>query len=374
LGGKIKLEIELNLDEYKKNGYLTHNFHPYPAKFIPQIPRELILKLSKENEWVIDPFCGSGTSLVEAKLLNRNAIGVDINPLACIMSQVKTTLLSPKDVETILQHVLKIENEVLCGKVYDVPEFYNINHWFKEDVQRDLATIRHHIFGVEDEKIRRFLSVAFASIVVKLSNQESDTRYAAIEKTIKPKEAAKLFKSKTFDMINRIREFKKIASGSNVIVYNKSSTSLDYISQQVALSVTSPPYMNSYDYYLYHKHRMCWLGIDYREAQDKEFGSRNKHNDKGEGIESYNGPIRENVSAMRSVLRPGGYYCMVVGDAILRGQLIKMNTNFDSIMLSEGYKKIDEITFNQRKYTRSFTPKLKNQYKDSYILIYRNQQ
>lgn len=54
--------INLRLDEYRNNSYLTHNYHPYPAKFIPQIPAEIILKLSKENDWVLDPFCGSGTN------------------------------------------------------------------------------------------------------------------------------------------------------------------------------------------------------------------------------------------------------------------------------------------------------------------------
>lgn len=72
--------VFLELEKYKQNSYLTHNLHPYPAKFIPQIPKELIVRLSKKNNWVLDPFCGSGTSLVEARLTGRNSIGVDVNP------------------------------------------------------------------------------------------------------------------------------------------------------------------------------------------------------------------------------------------------------------------------------------------------------
>src|SRR5580700_1541342 len=74
-----------------KTGYLTHGLHPYPAKFIPQIPERLIRELSDEGDTVADVFSGSGTTLVEALILNRNAIGIDANPLACLITKAKTT-------------------------------------------------------------------------------------------------------------------------------------------------------------------------------------------------------------------------------------------------------------------------------------------
>ena len=73
---------------------LTHGLHPYPARMIPQIAERLINRYSSENEIVLDPFCGSGTVLVESKLLGRNAIGNDINPLGTLLAKVKTTISS----------------------------------------------------------------------------------------------------------------------------------------------------------------------------------------------------------------------------------------------------------------------------------------
>ncbi len=72
-----------------KTDYLTHGVHPYPAKFIPQIPNALIQELSSVGDTVLDIFCGSGTTLAEALLLKRNAIGIDANPLACLISKAK---------------------------------------------------------------------------------------------------------------------------------------------------------------------------------------------------------------------------------------------------------------------------------------------
>src|SRR5260370_9196031 len=97
---------DLNFDFVgSKTGYLTHSLHPYPAKFIPQIPEVLIRELSREGDTVADIFCGSGTTLVEALMLNRNAIGFDANPLACMITRTKTTRVGPGDKALLLSAV-----------------------------------------------------------------------------------------------------------------------------------------------------------------------------------------------------------------------------------------------------------------------------
>ena len=73
--------------------YYTHGYHQYSAKYIPQIPNRLISNFTKKNDLILDNFMGSGTTLVESKVLGRNAIGIDVNPLACLISKVKTTTI-----------------------------------------------------------------------------------------------------------------------------------------------------------------------------------------------------------------------------------------------------------------------------------------
>lgn len=79
--------------------YLTHSLHPYPAKFPPQLPNVILSKFGKHGQVVLDPFCGSGTTLVEARLLGFNAIGVDVNGLSSLLSKVKATPLSNEEIE-----------------------------------------------------------------------------------------------------------------------------------------------------------------------------------------------------------------------------------------------------------------------------------
>jgi len=62
--------------------YLTHSLHPFPAKFPPQLPQTILNQFSKIGDIVLDPFCGSGTTLIEARIFGANAIGVDVNGLS----------------------------------------------------------------------------------------------------------------------------------------------------------------------------------------------------------------------------------------------------------------------------------------------------
>ena len=103
-------KIDWSFKDFKTQ-YLSHKFHPYPARFIPQIPYTFIKLFTKPQEWVLDPFCGGGTTNVEAFLNNRHSIGNDLNPLATLITRVKTTLLTDREFVFLDQVVGKIERE-----------------------------------------------------------------------------------------------------------------------------------------------------------------------------------------------------------------------------------------------------------------------
>src|SRR3989338_8936038 len=107
----ILKSIDWNFGDCKTN-HATHDFHPYPAKFIPQIPNNLIKIFTKENEVVYDPFCGSGTTVVESVLEHRRAIGNDANPLAVLISKVKSTPLSERKIGLIENALSKIVQSI----------------------------------------------------------------------------------------------------------------------------------------------------------------------------------------------------------------------------------------------------------------------
>src|ERR1041385_4986870 len=158
-----------------------HSFHSYPAKFIPEIPRALIQALPcMKGSVVFDPFCGCGTTLVEAQAAGYSSVGVDLNPIGCLLSRVKTKPV-PANFLSVAQQIV---TDARRKRKVQIPDIPNLTHWFKEEVSKGLAALRITILEVADPLLRDALEATFSSIIVRVSNQDSDTRYAAVEKAV----------------------------------------------------------------------------------------------------------------------------------------------------------------------------------------------
>lgn len=375
--------MELEFEKSNGNGsttYLTHNFHTYPAKFIPQIPKSTIQALTNEGDVILDPFCGCGTTLVEAKLLNRNSIGVDLNPIATLVTSAKTTPLNQEQIRTSLELLKEIKKSISGyynnHKIidYKIPEFNNRDHWFQLNVLHELGIIKAHIDSIKDTVLKTFLYTVFSSIIVTVSNQESDTRFAAINKEIKPFRVFFEFSRKLEDMNTRILDFSRRASTSNVKIFTADTQNMTFLpDNSVDHIITSPPYANTYDYYLYHKFRMYWLGYDVRKVQDNEIGSRNRHSSKKEDISTFQDCLSKSLKEMSRVLKNNKYAVIVIGDSVIRGKLISANELMKDIAPKNNFKFIKEISYNLKENSRMFNPKFTNGDKLEHIMFFQNE-
>ncbi|TVM02103.1 MAG: hypothetical protein CV087_10005 [Candidatus Brocadia sp. WS118] len=106
--GKLIDILSNDLDFHRySSSYASHNFHSFPAKFPPQLPLQFIIDLTEPNDVVLDPMVGSGTTVLEAFLTGRKGLGFDIDPLAIMISKVKTTPLKPDDLIGYYREILK---------------------------------------------------------------------------------------------------------------------------------------------------------------------------------------------------------------------------------------------------------------------------
>ena len=364
--------IDLDAITTREKQSLTHNIHPYPAKYIPQIPGSLLDYLCiPPQSIVMDPFCGSGTTLLEAAIRGYNAIGTDSNPIATLISRTKCTLLSDMQCKQVKQIIDCLDSFANADDpISTIPEFLNRDHWFQKNMQKELGYIKCLIDSISDPHVQDFLNTAFPAIIVKASNQESDTRWRAKNKDLPNGFAIAEYKKKLLDMLSRMNQLEKYPLGS-VTVKTQDSRYVDFIQDgSVACAITSPPYMNSFDYYLYHKLRMYWLGYNHYEVQEKEIGSRNKHCDNGRGIDVYVESIYQVVEQVYRKLKPQGYFCVVIGDSIYKDELIRMDDVYNEIAHRAGFVTKEVFSFDQRKYTRAFTPNLKTAEKKSHIMIF----
>ncbi len=315
----------------------VHGIHPYFAKFQPNIPGDAIEAFTSPADVVLDPYCGSGTSLVEALRLERNAIGVDANPLACLISRVKVHRITAVQWRNIDRHLLLIERAIqdlhadrIRPDDYSVelPHVVNFETWFEPHVIKELTIIRSLIDHVSAPRLRDFLDLSLSRIIVSVSNQDTESRYTRVKKHIARGHPFRLFAQTVKSMRESLEEF-HVSIPSNVVarIFNHDTRHINFIKKgSVDLIVTSPPYLNSWDYALYNRFRFVWLRHEIRHYEEVEIGKhlRTLRNGAKE-LARYRADMQHCMGQFARVLRPGAHCCIVNADSVVDGRLVGTN-------------------------------------------------
>ncbi|MBZ0292114.1 MAG: MerR family DNA-binding transcriptional regulator [Anaerolineae bacterium] len=371
-----------------KTGFLTHAIHPYPAKFIPQIPNALIQELSSVGDTILDPFCGSGTTLVEALRLDRHAIGVDANPLACLISQAKTTRMTEDDARILFElaeelsrmgHGRANDMPLLFPELSSMPDaprptFKGVHDWFDEQVIDELAHIKSKCLKLETEHLRRLSLVAMSAIIVTVSRQDSDTRYVRRKKNISLGDTLQQFSRSLRNIAQKSLEFSdELQPYVTANVHNANILTCPDIGE-VDLVVCSPPYPNAYSYHLYHRTRMLWLDMDQPQFKKEEIGSHRKYSHKGANaatVDTFREEMRTILDWLREHLHPNRHACFVIGDSTLKGEKIKNDRLIIEVAEDVGFKLEANIPRRLQSSKKSFNPTIGN-IRQEHIVILRN--
>lgn len=328
--------------------------HPYPARFIESIPRSLIQVLEVPSEgFVLDPFCGSGTTLLEAQKLGKKSIGIDLNPIACLISRVKTQPIN-SDLLSIGEDVCKIAREHYEKDILEMPQIPNLDHWFKADVQRAIFALVSEINKIEDLTLQDALRFSLSSIIVRVSNQESDTRYAAVDKKTKGDDVFTGFRL----VSQKLLEAKKGMScfcKSTIINQDILEVTPQIIKEKIGLVVTSPPYPNAYEYWLYHKYRMWWLGYNPIDVREHEIGARPHYQKKnGQTEEDFCRQMDKVFKLFEETVVEGGHVCIVIGRSVIKGNVINNSELISDLGNKRAFRLVADIERNISSTKKSF--------------------
>lgn len=319
-----------------------HSIHPYPAKFIPEIPRALIDTLGvPKGSWVFDPFCGSGATLLEAQLAGIPSVGVDVHPIACLISKVKTRPLS-NDFLSVASRVA-LEARLSTAPV-TVPSIPNLDHWFQAHVQEEVTKLLTRIEAVKTRNVRDALRVALSSILVRVSNQDSDTRYAAVDKMITREDVYSTFSTACERLWNAKTAHKPRCRKARVLNQDILTVTPDDIEVPVGLVVTSPPYPNAYEYWLYHKYRMFWLGYDPLKVKAQEIGARAHYFKKNPPtVDDFKAQLAYLMILLKETMVKRGHVCIVIGRSKIHGQIIDNAGLVTEVALQYGFTSVASI-------------------------------
>jgi hypothetical protein len=184
---RLRVLLSSDLDFHgKSSAYASHNFHAFPAKFPPQLPRKFIEGLTEPGDVVLDPMVGSGTTIVEAFLAGRRGIGFDIDPMALRLCKVKVTPLALEGTARVGKQVLHRAQESWqqdgtelrqqLSARFEEAERKFLDYWFLPSTQLELIALIREIERVQDPNIREFLELAFSAIIITKSGGVSMAR------------------------------------------------------------------------------------------------------------------------------------------------------------------------------------------------------
>lgn len=313
-------------------------YHWYPARFVPQLAGILIGYFSEPGETVIDPFCGSGTTLIEAFKFGRKAVGVDVNPIAVLMTKAKLTPYSERGFAEYSRTIVegarvryaewrKKGAEPWVGEA-NVPNPEENQKWYDGDTLRELASIWGEIRLRPHSKYKNAALAAFSSILKRCSSNENK-HWGWICDNCQPKrsvyhdafaefsrkiEAYKICARRLQVEASELQDSKIALSDIKVYQGDCSRILSGFREESADLLVTSPPYFSVTDYVRSQRLSFLWLYEDMERYKRDEIGARYKRHRKA-SLEEYLGAMESSMSAVARILKKNRFCCMVLGES-----------------------------------------------------------
>lgn len=374
LFSKTKIDYSWSFSDKtrKDTAYITHGYHRYPAKFIPQIVSRLAEKYTKEGDLIVDPFGGCGTTLVESKVMGRPSVGVDINPVAVLITKAKITPIDPQKIEKAFVTLkAKLDTYSKNTKV-KAPEHERIDYWFKPGEKRKLAFIFTEISKLKDQDIKDFFFCGFSNILKNCSIWLQKSNKPTRDQNKKPSDPIPTFCKQIKMMMRGNARFYELSKEKNHLeissqVHCTDARTIPVKNNSVSLIVTSPPYVTSYEYADLHQLTALWLeytkdlsdfrkrfiGTSYHNKKDLVLNSklaekiRNKLLEKdkktAEEVSTYFSEMNQVFVEMKRMLKKGGKTCIVIGNTSLKGVEILNAEVFAEQLQNSGLKIADII-------------------------------
>ena len=357
----------------------THIYHDYPARMIPQIPRNIIRMLEeKEGNLLFDPYCGSGSSLVEGLLAGLNVIGTDINPLAKLISEAKTEYhMEPIDLSDEIDRF--VEFTMFPKGTPKIIDKENLEFWFKPNAVKGIGLILRYISKIKDKRIRKFFEATASEAI----RESSNTRKGEFKLYRYNKEKLKDYNPDPFAIMKEklVRNFKGYESFHRKMAeLNYQPISKIYLANTVNhipkskirensidIVITSPPYGDSHTtvaYGQYSKLSSEWLGIlksnvdtasmGGKKSKPVSFGCEDLDRSLREvdGINhvrslevySFYSDLRSSINNVSKTIKSGGYACYVVANRNVAGVLLPTDKSIVCFFEKNGFKNIETFT------------------------------
>ena len=337
LGGDVELSGDATLSETLRDAFDVaatetaeladvHGFHSYPARMHPDTAQRLIARLSAAGQTVLDPFCGSGTVLVEARRLGRRGLGYDVTPLSRELVWLKT--LGPDDgwLTALGEEAARVAahaDERRRAKAGATQRYADADRaQFAAHVLLELDGLRDGIHKTERPELRRALFLVLSALLTKVSQKSGDSNARTTEKRVAPGFASRFFVKKTSELCRQLAAFREAipADAPPADCTLGDARKLPGLTAgSVTLVVSSPPYPGVYDYLTHHDDRLRWLNLPSRDFEQLEIGSRRELSGDsfGPALARWERDLGATLTALARGLTDDGRVVLVIADSTL---------------------------------------------------------
>ncbi|MFW5590320.1 MAG: DNA methyltransferase [Bacteroidales bacterium] len=391
----------------------THGYHRYPAKFLPDVVRKIIEEYAKGSKLIADLFAGCGTTLVEAKIHGISSVGVDINPVAQLITKVKTTPLAADALQQAYTALVNLFDKYNESDFEDIKKHERIDYWFTPSQKAKIAFLYDKVFHLEvDDDTKDFFYVCISHILKNCSwwLQSGTKPQKDMEK--EPEDPLNEFKRHCSKMIGWNEKFynelsKKGHLGIPCEIHLEDARHTNITSESIDAIITSPPYVTSYEYADIHQLTAYWMEYisDIHEFRKKFIGSSYSGNDSlivpnskqaqkivndlsenskhiARDVAQYFNDMQEVAKEMARVLAPNGHACIVIGNTKIKEVQIKSAEVFYEFLRNAGLRKVTVIKRsiphklmptlrdkNTGRFTKLDNPNCKKVYPNEYVII-----
>ncbi len=350
----------------------THGYHRYPAKFLPNLVQKLIEEYTTEDDLVADLFAGCGTTLVEAKVHGRNSIGVDINPVAELITKVKTKPIEPSELQKEFKAIVNSFEDFEINNYSEISVHERIDYWFTKEHKSKIAFLYDKILDIGDQHRRDFFLVALSHVLKNCSRWLQSSTKPQIDPNKIPTDPFGAFRSHANQMIKKNSEFynqlnskNRLGTKCEIRLEDARKTSIE--TNSVGAIITSPPYVTSYEYADIHQLTGYWyeyisdLG-EFRKSFIGTFYSLNKEIEcettiaqeivgsliskdmrTAKEVANYFNDMQSVAEEMYRILKKDGHVCIVIGNTTYKNVKIKSAEAFAEILEDLGFKIVEVI-------------------------------